>query len=58
MSRRYFSNDWKQSWSKRPRRKRIRVLPLILMIFGAMALLVLAARYAIVPLLVYLGGVL
>ena len=59
MSRRYFDDDWKQSWTKKPRRKRrVRLLPTLLMIVGAVTLLVLAARYVIVPLLVQLGGVL
>lgn len=43
--------------SRPPRpRRRVRLLPLLLMIVGAATLLVLALRYAVVPLLVYLGG--
>ena len=58
MGRRYFKEGWKHSWSKQgthPKR-RIRIIPLLLMIIGAATVLVLAAKYLIVPLLVYLGG--
>lgn len=41
--------------NSRPRR-RLRLIPLLLMFIGAAAVFVLAARYLIVPLLVYLGG--
>lgn len=55
--RRYFSDDWRQRWNEKPRpRRRIRLIPLLLMIIGAGTVLVAAARYVIVPLLVWLGG--
>ena len=55
---RYFAKGWKKSWEDKPRRKRrVRLIPLLLMVIGALTVLVAAARYAIVPLLVWLGGV-
>lgn len=58
MGRRYFTDDWKRDWDdERPRRrKRFRLLPMLLMIIGACTVFVLVARYVVVPLLVYLGG--
>ena len=57
MSRRYFADDWKESWfDERHPRRRVRLLPLLLMAIGAVTVFVLAARYVVVPLLVYLGG--
>ena len=56
---RYFAKGWKKSWEperKPRRRRRVRLLPLLLMVIGAATVLVVALRYLIVPLLVYLGG--
>lgn len=57
MSRRHFfkKKPHDRSGEHRPRR-RVRLIPLLLMVIGAATVFVLAARYAIVPLLVYLGG--
>lgn len=41
-----------------PSRRRIRLIPLLLELIGAVTVLVMAARYLVVPLLVYLGGAL
>ena len=38
------------------RRKRLGLIPVILMVIGAAALFVLAARYLAVPFLVWAGG--
>lgn len=46
---------WKEERDARPRR-RIRLFRLLLMVVGAATLIVIAARYVVVPLLVYLGG--
>ena len=57
---RYFAKDWKRSWEekpRKPRRKRPRLLSLLLMLIGAVTVLFLALRYLIVPLLVFLGGI-
>lgn len=57
MKGRYFSEGWKKSWEKSERpRRRFRLLPVLLMAIGAATVIVLAARYLIVPLLVWLGG--
>lgn len=57
---RHFANGWKRSREKReakPRRgRRVRLIPLLLMLIGAATVLVAAMRYLIVPLLVFLGG--
>ena len=54
---RYFAKGWKRSWEDKPRRKRrVRLIPLLLMMVGAITVLFLALRYLIVPLLVFLGG--
>ena len=37
-------------------RRHVHVLPLLLMMIGMITVMVLAVRYALVPLLVYLGG--
>lgn len=55
MIRRHFFRRKPREQARRPRR-RIRLIPLLLMIVGAATVFVLAARYLIVPLLVYLGG--
>ena len=57
---RYFAKGWKESWEekpRKPRRKRPRLLSLLLMLIGAATVLFLALRFLIVPLLVFLGGV-
>lgn len=54
---RYFAKGWKKGREGKPRRKRrVRLIPLLLMIVGAITVLVAAFRYLIVPLLVFLGG--
>ena len=56
---RYFAKGWKESWEekgKRSRPRRVRLIPFLLMVIGAVTVLVFAMRYLIVPLLVYLGG--
>ena len=55
MKRRHFFRRMPNEQDRRSRR-RIRLVPLLLMIVGAATVFVLAARYLIVPLLVYLGG--
>ena len=55
--KRRFSEGWKDSWeeNRRPRR-RFRLIPTLLMLIGAATVIVAAARYLVVPLLVWLGG--
>ena len=57
MKRRFFSEGWKDSRkeSRRPRRLS-RLIPVLLMLIGLATVIVVAARYLIVPLLVGLGG--
>ena len=57
---RYFAKDWKKSREdkpRKPRRRRPPLFSLLLMLIGAATVLFLALRYLIVPLLVFLGGV-
>lgn len=57
MNRRHFFRRKPHDRAGEPRpRRRIRLIPLLLMVIGAATVFVLAARYVIVPLLVYLGG--
>ena len=57
MKRRPFPDDRPHDRRRAPRpRRRMRLLPLVLTIIGAVTVLVLVARHLIVPLLVYLGG--
>lgn len=54
---RYFAKGRHQWQEEKPRgRRRVRLIPLLLMLIGAVTVLVAALRYLIVPLLVYLGG--
>ena len=56
MSRRFFHRKPHERVQKPRPRRRIRLIPLLLMLIGAATIFVLAARYVFVPLLVYLGG--
>jgi len=55
MGRRYDRDDF-DPISPRRRKKRIRIIPLLLMLIGAGTVFVLAARYIVIPLLVWAGG--
>lgn len=41
---------------RREKKKRVRLIPLLLMLIGACTVFVMAARYVVVPLLVWAGG--
>lgn len=41
---------------RREKKKRVRLIPLLLMIIGACTVFVMAARHIVVPLLVWAGG--
>lgn len=55
--KRYFAEGWKDSWKESPRpRWRFRLIRWLLMLIGAATVTIAAARYVVVPLLVWLGG--
>lgn len=56
MGRRRNREDFEPIPLRRARKKRVRLIPLLLMIIGACTVFVLAARYVVIPLLVWAGG--
>ncbi len=55
MGRRYDRDDFDPIPPRR-RKKRIRIIPLLLMLIGAGTVFVLSARYIVIPLLVWARG--
>lgn len=56
MRRLFRNNPHEPPVPHRREKKRVRLLPVLLMIIGAATVFVMAARYVIVPLLVWAGG--
>ena len=56
MGRRRNQEDFEPIPLRREKKKRVRLIPLLLMLIGACTVFVMVARYVVVPLLVWAGG--